>query len=63
MFLFPLAIIAGIIFLVYWILKGNANPQEVKQGNEGKSLDILKQRYAKGEISKSDFESIKNDIS
>lgn len=63
MFLFPLAIIAGIIFLVYWILKGNANPQGVKQGNEGKSLDILKQRYAKGEISKSDFESIKNDIS
>ncbi len=51
---------AGLIALVVWIV--------VKAVRSGKStsetpLDIAKARYAKGEISKKEFEQLKKDLS
>lgn len=51
----------GIIALVIWIIK-----KLTKQGGserENPALDIAKQRYARGEISREEFEQIKRDLS
>jgi putative membrane protein len=49
---FWLLIIAGVILIVQWLL-GRKNES---------ALDILKQRYARGEIDKAVFERMKKDI-
>lgn len=54
-FLFILAVIAG----VKWIW-GQKVP--FIQGDGESALDILKKRYARGEISKEEFERIRKDI-
>ena len=66
MFMFPfaLAIIAGIVIFVIWVARRpyQAQTQRFQQRSESNALAILKERYAKGEITKRDFESIKKDI-
>jgi len=50
-------IIVGIVFLVRWIIQ-----QSSRIGRDKSALDILKERYARGEISKEEFEQRKQDI-
>ena len=59
--LLTLLFLAGIIILVVWLAR---KPSE-GGGTAAKSnpLDIAKERYAKGEISKEEFEQIKKDLS
>jgi plastocyanin len=58
-FLFFIAIIVAVIILIVWLVKK-------KSYSEGESksrvLDILKERYAKGEITKEQFEAMKKDL-
>jgi len=56
---FWIAVIIGIVFLVRWVL---ATGKKHEMRPEETALDILKKRYAKGEISKEEFETIKHDI-
>lgn len=48
-------IILGIVYLIRLTTGGKLGVQET-------ALDILKKRYAKGEISKEEFEEKKNDL-
>ncbi len=59
MWIFWIAIIVGIIFLVKWIVQ-QSRPGGQQQGEN--SLEILKKRYARGEIDKEEFEQKKKDL-
>jgi putative membrane protein len=59
----PIFWIIIIVLCLYFIFGrgGSRKPWEPGQGQET-ALDILKKRYAKGEISKAEFEQMKRDI-
>jgi len=53
-----------IVVLIIWLLIRATNPNRPSSaGSESNSpLDILKERYARGEIDKDEFESRKKDL-
>ena len=52
--------IVGVVFLVRWVLDQTITRQ---RGNpEDSALDILKKRYARGEINKEEYEEKKKDL-
>jgi putative membrane protein len=57
--IFPLIFWAALIFLFVALFRGSRRHEETEDNT---ALDILKQRYAKGEITKKDFEEMKKDI-
>ena len=54
---FWILIIAGVVFIIRWLIEG----KEASNLNES-ALDILKKRYARGEIDQDTFEQMKSDI-
>ena len=57
---------AAIILFVVWLVREVSGSNKKQDGREhhGKAaLEILKERYAKGEINKEEFESKKRDLS
>ena len=50
-------LIAGLIFLIRWLVG------MTRSRKEESALDILKKRYARGEIDQEEFEKRKKDIS
>jgi putative membrane protein len=55
MLVFGVAVIVGIIFLVRWlVISTGASGRSA--GSEDSALEILKRRYARGEIEKEEFE-------
>ena len=51
-------IIAGIVVLIKWLTNQSRNTRD----HENSPLEILKERYAKGEIDKKEFEDKKKDL-
>lgn len=58
---FELIMWIAIITLIIWIVKNTIHSKNEPKNNN--ALNILKERYAKGEIEKEEFESKKKDLS
>jgi len=52
-------IIAGVVLLINWSIKQS----QPGRNGEKSALDILKERYAKGEIDQKEFEAKKKNLS
>ncbi len=71
MWIFPMIMMVIMLLVVFGLFRrrgfrppwsqGNDHHQSESTGSET-PLDILKKRYAKGEITKEEFEQMKNDI-
>lgn len=59
-----MAVAFVVIALIRLFVQGGMRKwtKEEETQEEGKALNILKERYAKGEIDKKEFESMKKDI-
>lgn len=57
--LFWILLLVGIVFLIIWAVQRIGGSG---QSSAESALDILKKRYARGEISKEEFEEKKRDI-
>jgi len=57
---FWILLLAVIIWVVYQFLNKNQNTANTKSES---AMDILKGRYAKGEITKEEYEEMKKDLS
>ena len=53
-----------LIVLIIWLIvnQSNRNKQSYQTPQQDSSIDILKKRYAKGEITKEQFEQMKRDL-
>ncbi len=63
MLIFWLLVLAGIVFLVLWVLRayrrGEAAPPS---GGTSRALEILKERYARGELTREQYDQMRRDI-
>lgn len=58
---FWVILVVGLVLLVVWVIKTPG--KNVRSETEETPLDILKKRYARGEITRSEYEEMKRDIS
>ena len=58
---FWIAVIVGIIFLIRWVVISTGTGGRGARSEES-ALEILKRRYARGEINKQEFEEKKKDL-
>ena len=60
MFLFWAVFIAALVFFIRWLITAGGRGHQAVTGHGAESaLDILKKRYARGEISKEEFEDMR----
>ena len=58
---FWIAVIVGIVFLIRWLVISTRSVSEGTRLGDS-SLEILKKRYARGEINKDEFKEKRNDL-
>lgn len=57
MFLFWVLVVVGLVVAIRWLVSKGKTPRS------NSALDILRERYARGEINKEEFEAKKKDLS
>lgn len=61
MIVFWILILVGLVFVIRWLVQATG-----KKGDSGqrgsRAMEILKERYARGEIDKTQFETMKRDL-
>ena len=55
-------IIVGLVLLIRWLIQNTGGKAHSGISKGSKAMDILKDRYARGEINLDEFESMKKDI-
>jgi len=58
---FWILVIVGMVFLIRWLIHASKGHSEVRSSGS-RALEILKERYARGEIEKAEFEEKKKDL-
>lgn len=61
MLLFWIAVIVAILFLIRWLIVSTRHKNREAKSRDS-ALEILRIRYAKGEINKEEFEEKKKDL-
>jgi putative membrane protein len=61
MLVFWALVIIGLVFLIKWLIQTTRSGKDLA-ADGSRAIDILKERYARGEISKEEFEEKKNDL-
>ena len=62
MLLFWILLIVGVVLLVRWLVTGGtARPTQPDPPRNG-ALDLLRERYARGEIERDEFEQKRRDL-
>ena len=59
-FIFFVAIIIGIVLLIVWLARRTGF--NVTDKTSTRSLEVLKERYAKGELTKEQYEDMKKEL-
>jgi putative membrane protein len=57
-----IALIIGVFFLVQWMVKLSPKQGPHQSAGGDSALEILRKRYASGEINKEEFEEKKKDL-
>jgi len=61
MFAFWILILVGLVFLIRWLIQFTRHNKSIGNG-ESRAIDILKERFARGEIDKDEFDSKRKDL-
>jgi len=62
MMIFWVLVLVGLVFLIKWLIQ-TTNRVKSDAGNSNRALEILKERYARGEIATTEFETMKLELS
>ena len=62
MMVFWILVLVGLVFLIKWLVQ-TTNRVKTDAGNSNRALEILKERYARGEIDTAEFETMKLELS
>ncbi len=62
MIVFWILIIVGLILVIKWLFQATGRGRTLGNDGSSKALEILKERYARGEIDKTEFEEKKKDL-
>jgi putative membrane protein len=61
MIVFWILILVGLVFLIRWLVQATGK-KENGTPRGSRAMEILKERYARGEIDKAQFEDMKRDL-
>ena len=62
MIIFWVLLIVGLVFLIKWLVQSTKGDSGSTRSGSSNALEILKERYARGEINKQEFEEKKRDL-
>ena len=62
MMLFWGLIIVGLVLLIKWLIQTTSAKTRSMEEGASKAMNILKERFAQGEITRDEFESMKKDL-